>query len=238
MSDVIGTFEVSFDGSGGMEGDTSITATRTASVDTPFSQSKEGSTEIPSFGESGESLSDDEILRGIRYVETVAGRRTGGVSGGYSEKLDATKVYGAYQIMPSVWGSAIKEKFGWDFGDWYNEDPNNRDAVLQKSRQDRIARELLLPSYKQQIQSQNLYQTPLGRHLPKGSLEILSQLGTGHLRTFLTSGRDNTAYEGAKGGQIINYLNKSLGLFGKTIPDSFNKELNRLGGVSTKYAGL
>lgn len=187
---------------------------------------------------SSDAISDDEILRGIRYVETAEGRRSDGKRGGYSEKLDETGVYGAYQIMKKVWQPKIKEKFGWDFEDWFSDNPNGEDSDLFKVRQDRIARELILPEHKRQVKASNLYQTPLGRHLPQGTLEVLSQLGVGNLKRFLTTGYDNTAYESKQSGQMMGYLESVMKLFGKKIPRSFYSELDKLGGVSTKYAQL
>lgn len=180
-------------------------------------------------------LSDDEILRGIRFVETLAGRASGGRQGGYEEKRDDTKVYGAYQIARGVWEDKIRSKYGWDFNDWFDPDGDQEKKQIVKQRQDRIAKELLLPEYKAGVSAMKLYETPLGRHIPKGILEITSQLGMGHLQRFLTSGEDRTAFDKMKSGQILGYLETAAKAVGKPLGNSFYSALNKMGGVKTKY---
>ena len=198
--------------------------TKTASL---HSDTKSSDVIMPSQPDS--PISDNDMLRVIKSIET------GGGSGGYSMSRSDTGVYGAYQVKKSVWQDEIKSKFGWDFEDWFQFSPEQGDSAVFAKRQDRIAKELLLPSYKRAVANERLYDTPLGRHLPKGSLEILSQLGVGNLRTFLNTGYDATAFGNMQNGQIMGYLEKTLSSFNKKIPDSFSKELEGMGGVKTKY---
>jgi len=221
-------------GEGGVAKSSKDTGIKTSSLESKTSTTDISLANTPNVSSS---LSDEEILRGIRYIETFAGRESKGTLGGYSESRSDTNVLGAYQIKPTVWGKRIQEQFGWNVEDWFNPSPELGEGLIFKQRQDRIAKELLLPTHKKEVASAKLYDTPLGKHLPRGSLEILAQLGVKNLNTFLTTGRDDTAFAKAKQGQILNYLNTSLKLFNKTVPDSFNHELQIMGGVKTKYTG-
>ncbi len=192
------------------------------------------STEAPAQSSPG-ALSDDEIIRGIRFIETSVGRATGGKSGGYDEKRDDTKVYGAYQIATGTWGNTIKSKYGWDFNDWFDPGGDDEKKQLVKHRQDKIAKELLLPEYKAGVKSMHLYDTPLGQHIPKGLLEITAQLGLGNLKEFLTTGKDKTAFDKMKQGQILGYIETAAKAVGRPLGGSFYEALNKIGGVKTKY---
>ena len=235
---VVGTFTIYLDDKGASpeSKDAKVSVPTTPpSLDTATETSRSDS-QTSASSDSATAMSDEDILRGIRYVETATGRKSGGAIGGYSDKIDKIGVYGAYQIMKSVWQPSIKSKFGWSFEDWYNVDPNADNAELLKARQDKIAKDLILPEYKREVKQNNLYGTPLGRHLPQGSLEMLAQLGVGNLREFLTTGYDKTAYDNKQSGQIMGYLQSAMKLFNKRVPDSFYEELARMGGLKTKYS--
>jgi len=217
-------FTVSFDDSGSVS---KVTEPSSKVASLERSTSSFDDIPAPPRSQLGPSLSDDDILRGIRFVETSAGRRSGGTIGGYSEMRSDTGVYGAYQIKKNVWQDKIKAKLGLDFEDWFNPDAKAETGIVQRTNQDRIAREILLPEHKRQVASARSYDTPLGKHLPSGSLEILAQLGVGNLQTFLNTGVDRTAFPGMPQGQILNYLSTAMKLFDKKVPDSFYKQLEK-----------
>lgn len=199
---------------------------------------KEAKRNSASLDNKTASLSKEEVRRGVLAVETLTGLRSGGKEGGYHERYVDPEgknqpAYGAYQIRPDIWDKQIKEKYGWDLSDWYS--PKKEDNKLMAQRQDRIAEELLFPSWKKSVANLHLYETPLGQHLPKGSLEILAQLGPYNLKKFLETGYDKTAIKSKPDGQIIPYLKGAFRAIGKEIPSSFSKKLKEMGGPRTKY---
>jgi len=190
----------------------------------------------PDVATAGTSLTDDEILRGIRFVETAAGRRSKGKTGGYDEASPSGTMCGAYQIDKNLWGPKIKAKYGWDVKDWYNPGAEGAEKTSIQAHQDQIAKEMLLPDWKSQVKGYDLYDTPLGKHVPKGLLEIAAQLGPAHLKNFMNTGEDRTATKGMQQGQILNYLQLAGEVVGKPLGKGFYKALAALGGVTTKYA--